>query len=80
VSAPLPGMPEPPPRTPKKPPKPGVRSVRIRTQRLCEICCRAIHELGIRVAPYPRVARWRVADGDVVTRMCEAHKVECDSE
>ena len=81
MSTPLPGMPTPPPRTPKKPPKPGVRAVRLKADRLCERCCREIHALGAGVAPYPRPARWRVIDGDVVERLCEGHKVErCDGE
>lgn len=73
---PLPGMPEPPPRTPKAPRKPGVQAVRTRSSRLCEVCCEDIHRFGQAVAPYPRVARWRVSDGEVVQRMCESHKNE----
>ena len=74
MSAPLPGMPDKPLR-PAVPPKPGVRATRIKAVRLCEQCCREIHLLGVTVAPYPRPARWRVVDGQVAQRLCEAHKV-----
>lgn len=76
MSAPLPGMPEPPPKKPKAPQRPGVRATRIRVQRLCEQCCHDIHRLGAAVAPYPRGARWRVVENEVAQRLCEAHKVE----
>jgi hypothetical protein len=76
VSTPLPGMPEPPPRKPKAAQKPGVRVTRTRGGRLCDQCCHDIHTLGAQVAPYPRPARWRVVEGEVVERLCEAHKEE----
>lgn len=77
---PLPGMPEPPPRRPKPPRKPGVQAVRTRSTRLCEQCCEDIVRFGQEVAPFPRVARWRVSDGESVQRLCEGHKVErCNS-
>lgn len=80
MSAPLPGMP-PRPLRPAVPPKPGVRATRSKVSRLCEQCCRNIHLLGVTVAPYPRPARWRVVEGDVVERLCEAHKVvRCSGE
>jgi len=76
MSQPLPGMPELPKRTPK-PLKPGkVQAVRTRSTRLCEFCCEEIHRFGQAVAPFPRVARWRVSDGETVQRLCEAHKAE----
>lgn len=76
MSAPLPGMPvPPPPLRPSVPPKPGVRATRTKVTRLCEQCCRDIHVLGVARAPYPRPSRWRVIDGEVVERLCEAHKV-----
>lgn len=81
MSEPLPGMPEPPPRTPKKARKPGVQAVRTRSTKLCEQCCEDIYRFGQAVAPLPRVARWRVSDGETVQRLCEGHKVRrCDDE
>ena len=76
MSTPLPGMPELPKRTPKKATVPGVRAVRTKADRLCQLCCEAIHRFGQQVAPYPRMARWRVSDGEVVQRLCEKHKAE----
>lgn len=81
MSEPLPGMPEPPEPLLRKavPAKPGVRVSRIRPVRLCEVCCREIDVLGVMVAPFPRPARWRVVDGEVVQRLCEGHKAAlCD--
>lgn len=72
---PLPGMPSPPPRM-KQAPKTGVRASRCRADWLCERCCQDIYRLGQASAPYPRPARWRVVEGDVVERLCEGHKVE----
>lgn len=73
---PFPGMPEPPPVM-KKAPKPGIRFSRIRGSRLCEWCCRDIHERGAWVAPLPRVARWQATSDDgAVERLCEGHKAE----
>lgn len=81
MSAPLPGMPVPPPLRPSVPRKPGVRATRIKALRLCEQCCRDIHILGADVASYPRPARWRVVDAATEQRLCERHKVErCDGE
>lgn len=71
----LPGMPAPPPRA-RKDPKPGVRAHRTRATSLCELCCRLIHDVGVANAPYPRMARWRVVDGDTTLRLCEGHKEE----
>lgn len=71
----LPGVPEPPPRIRKAVP-PGVRATRVKQGRLCERCCRLIHEHGQAVAPYPRGARWRVTTPDGVERLCDAHKDE----
>jgi hypothetical protein len=77
---PLPGMPEPPPRRPKPPRKPGVQAVRTRSTKLCQQCTEEIHRFGQAVAPYPRLARWRVSDGETVERLCEAHKNQrCNS-
>lgn len=71
----LPGMPpDPPTKTTKT--KTGWMVYRIRSGRLCDRCCRDIHELGAWVAAYPRVARWRVSDGFVTDRLCEAHRDE----
>jgi hypothetical protein len=52
----------------------GIRATRIRAGRLCEQCCINIHLFGVGAAPYPRPARWRVTEGDVVQKLCEAHK------
>lgn len=79
MDEPFPGMPEPPPGRVGRSSGSGVRASRIRSGRLCERCCLDIHVLGMGWAPYPRVARWRVVDGDVVQRLCEGHKAEvCD--
>lgn len=76
MDSPLPGMPELPPVM-RKAPKPGLRFTRVRGNRLCERCCRDIHERGVGVAPLPRVARWQVtSDGGAVERLCEGHKGE----
>jgi hypothetical protein len=75
VSTPLPGMPDLPPASPKKTVQ-GWQAAKVRTTRLCERCCRDIHRYGIEVAPYPRVARWRVTNEGISERLCEAHKVE----
>jgi hypothetical protein len=75
---PLPGMPE-PPQVYQPPAKevPGLRATRIKTlAALCEQCCRDIYDLGVSVAPYPQVARWKVTEGGVPVRLCEAHKNE----
>lgn len=71
---PLPGMPKPPRRSARPAVKPGVQATRIRPRRLCEDCCRDIHERGQAVAPYPRTARWRVTDNGVVSKLCDEHK------
>lgn len=80
MAEPLPGMPVPPPKPSKNTPA-GIRAARIRPMRLCEKCCMEIHELGVSVAPYPRIARWRVVQHEAVWRLCEVHKNEaCDGE
>lgn len=45
------------------------------TRVLCDDCVRAIHRLGVAVAPYPRGARYRVTmPGGDVARVCDAHR------
>jgi hypothetical protein len=68
-------MPQPPPRRPKVK-VPGTVVARIRSQRLCDDCCKDIHVRGQAVAPYPRLARWRISTADSLTRVCERHKEE----
>lgn len=53
-----------------------IRATRIRGGRLCEWCCRLIHDFGQAGAPYPRLARWRVSTPDGTERLCEGHKDE----
>jgi len=43
---------------------------------LCDDCCRAIHELGQALAPYPRHAVWRRTDAAGAVLLCQAHKDE----
>ena len=73
--APLPQMPQPPESKPHRP-KHGMRISRYnpRARRLCFDCCQLIHALGIESAPYPRVARWRLASDTFTTLLCDLHK------
>jgi hypothetical protein len=71
----LPGMPEgPPAKSPVA--ASALRVSRIHTAALCSQCCQDIHDYGVEVAAYPRVARWRVVDAGAVWRLCEGHKNE----
>lgn len=72
---PLPGMPTPPSKA-QRWPKDGYRITRIQGRHLCSECCRLIHALGQSVAPYPRVARWRIHAPEWVKDVCESHKTE----
>lgn len=70
----LPGMPDTESPAARKPN--SDRAVRIHTTGLCEQCCQDIHRYGVAGAPYPRVARWRVVQGETARRLCEGHKEE----
>lgn len=74
MNEPLPGMPAAAPGKSNTPE--GWRVYRIHTARLCDRCCRDIHERGAGVAAYPQLARWRVTDGSTVERLCEGHRNE----
>jgi hypothetical protein len=49
---------------------------RPRVRSLCDDCIRAIHELGIEKAPFPRAVRWRRTAQEGTTHLCEFHKDE----
>lgn len=67
-------MPEPLPHNDKPLPRAGAAFTKLAGMKrpLCDDCVRAIHALGVAVAPYPSRARWRVAAGG--DRICHAHK------
>lgn len=52
------------------------RAVRTKADRMCHWCCEDVYRFGQNMVPAPRMARWRVTDGDVVERLCEGHKVK----
>lgn len=74
MSQPLPGMPVPPPREVKASPAGERLSRYCGRRRLCDLCVRAIHRLGVGKAPYPQPAKWRATSGNFDTYLCYAHK------